>query len=650
MVTINQLRGYMRRRAEADRSKKTVEVSGPSVEEALAQASIELALPVKKLDFEIRVQGNKGTFGIGKKDWVLVVYEATSADEQAAYEGEVAMDFDLDFSEAPSKTDKDGDVFVRLSPDGAFVKVVPPVGKGRRANDRQAVEKLLARSVTEYDANLLSRVVRQSDGQFVRVGTFRYNPVNDSVMNVDVIDDEMKAAMVVSRPGPGGSDITAEGMIEILKNSGVVHGIKEDAVHEFEERPHYGEQVIVAEGTRPVNGEDAKIVYNFETDRSNVRLKEKNGRVDFRELNLVQNVVEGQILAHKIEAQEGLPGRTVTGKLIPPKPGSDIAIGEGKNVELSEDGMTLTAMINGQVILAGDKVNVEPLYVVEGDVNLKTGGNVIFLGTVMVKGSVEDGFKVKASGNIEVFGNVGKCELDAEGDIIVHQGINGKGGGSVHAGKGVWAKFIENAFVESGEMVVASDGIINSEVDANNSIACHGKRATIVGGRLRAAELIVAKTFGSISGSETILEVGYDPKSKARLATEEEAIRALDKKLEEVELNIHTLSNLKKAAGNKLPEEKEQYLTELTAQKNDLVEEKKGHEEEIEEIRLYLSSLKIIGKISASTRVYPGVKIFIKDASLEVRNDFKAVTFVNEANLVKVTKYEEPEEDFERRE
>ena len=161
--------------------------------------------------------------------------------------------------------------------------------------------------------------------------------------------------------------------------------------------------------------------------------------------------------------------------------------------------------------------------------------------------------------------------------------------------------------------------------------------------------MIVAKTFGSISGSETILEVGYDPKSKARLASEEEEIRALDKTLEEVDLNIHTLNNLKKAQGNKLPEEKEKYLVELTGRKSELLEEKKSHEEEIEEIRLYLSSLKIKGKISASTRVYPGVKVFIKDASLEVRNEFRAVTFINEANLVKVTKYEEPEEDFERR-
>ena len=66
-------------------------------------------------------------------------------------------------------------------------------------------------------------------------------------------------------------------------------------------------------------------------------------------------------------------------------------------------------------------------------------------------------------------------------------------------------------------------------------------------------------------------------------------------------------------------------------------------------MRSYLASIQTRGKISASAHVYPGVKIYIKDAYLEVRNEFKAVTFINEANLVKVTRYEEPQEDFGRR-
>ena len=71
-----------------------------------------------------------------------------------------------------------------------------------------------------------------------------------------------------------------------------------------------------------------------------MQLKEKNGRVDFRELNLVENVEAGQILATKKPPEEGVAGRTVTGKSLPAKPGKNTQIEIGKNVKLSDDGMS----------------------------------------------------------------------------------------------------------------------------------------------------------------------------------------------------------------------------------------------------------------------------------------------------------------------
>ena len=154
----------------------------------------------------------------------------------------------------------------------------------------------------------------------------------------------------------------------------------------------------------------------------------------------------------------------------------------GKNVKLSEDGFSALAEINGQVLLLGGKINVEPIYTIPGDVNLRTG-NILFLGTVIVKGNVEDGFSVKAAGNIEVFGSVGKCLVDAEGDIVVHQGIAAKTEGKIRCGKSLYSKFIEHAHVDAGEYVVVTDGIVHSHVDANKMILCQGKRAQIVGGQ-----------------------------------------------------------------------------------------------------------------------------------------------------------------------
>jgi hypothetical protein len=647
VVELKEIREYMKAQADEDRNRRWVQTEGEDLEDALRQAAIELGVPVKKLEYEIRDQGKRGLFGLGKGHCVVVAYPMVEQVEEA--DGADLLSMDLGLGDKQEVKDRDGGVVVQLRPEGAFLKVLPPVGSGVAISEKTAVDALTGRAVHDFDRSMVKRVVKQADGGFIKVGEFIYNPAADAMLSVDITDFDMKAFIVAKPPSPGGADLNFDSIISALKNNGVVHGIDEDAVRDFENDPRYGEPFLVASGTKPKNGDDARIIYNFEVDRSKIRLKEKNGKVDFKETNLVQNVVEGQALAKKIPAGEGQSGRTVSGKLLPAKDGKDVQIGIGKNARLSEDGLTAIASINGQVMLQNEKINVEPVYVVPGDVNLKTGGNVIFLGTVMVKGNVDDGFKVKAAGNIEVLGNVGKCELDAEGDVIVHQGILGKGGGKVVAGKGVWAKFIENANVEAGELVVASDGIINSSVEAVQRIICQGKRATIVGGRLRSAEEIAAKTLGSVSGSETILEVGFDPKSKEKLVRLNEKRNDIEKQLDDLGRNITTLETLKKQRKKELSEEKEKYLQDLLKQRRTLQQEKNTLSEEIEELQNYLSSLKVRGKISASDRIFPGVKIVIKDATLETKSEYKASTFINEGNLVKVTKYEEPEEDYSQK-
>ena len=261
---------------------------------------------------------------------------------------------------------------------------------------------------------------------------------------------------------------------------------------------------------------------------------------------------------------------------------------------------------------------------------------------------MEDGFSVKAAGNIEVNGTVAKAELDAEGDIIVHQGITGKNSGMVRAGRSLWARFIENAIVDAGNMVVVSDGIINSQVNALKKIICQGKRAHVVGGRLRASEEINAKILGSpTSGTDTICEVGIDPKSKAQMETLMERKEDMEKKFEEIQRNVQTLINIKKQRKS-LPEDRENFLHELMDQRQMLIVDLTKNKEEIHKVQEYLNTIKTRGKVSASSKVYPGVKILIRDAINDIRTEYRAVTFILQDNLIRVTKYEEPEEEAKK--
>jgi uncharacterized protein (DUF342 family) len=239
---------------------------------------------------------------------------------------------------------------------------------------------------------------------------------------------------------------------------------------------------------------------------------------------------------------------------------------------------------------------------------------------------------------------VAKAELDAEGDIIIHQGINGKSGGSVRAGRSLWARFIENAFIEAGNMVVASDGIINSQVDATRKIICRGKRAHIMGGRLRATEEINAKVLGNpTSGTETICEVGFDPRRKGQMEKLTSAKAAAQTEFEDIKLNLQTLINIKKQRKS-LPEDKEASIKELMDRRQVLMADMKKADLSLQKMQEYFNSLDTTGKISASSKVYPGVRIVIRDTRDDVRAEYKSVTFILENDLIRVTKYEEPDE------
>ena len=275
-------------------------------------------------------------------------------------------------------------------------------------------------------------------------------------------------------------------------------------------------------------------------------------------------------------------------------------------------------------------------------VNIKSG-NVTFLGTVIVNGNVEDGYNVKASGNIEVNGAVGASRLESDGDIIVSQGIVGRDECEILCGGSLWAKFVQNSKVQVEENVIVQDSLMNCEVSAQHRIILQGKRAQITGGHLFATETVLAKNIGSAGGgTETVIEVGIDPRAKHRLEDLREMQEKTVKEIDELELNIQTLENTKKVR-RVLPAEKEESLKRYKLRKNELTNENDEFNKEIETILAHLRELKNIGKVYASGTVYAGVKIFVRDEKDEVRANVKSVIFYYDEGFVRRGKYEKPD-------
>ena len=650
MITLEDIRNELQKKLQLDQLLRSVEVHADTLDEALADAAVQLQTRVQFLEYEVIERGSDGFMGLAKKPWVINAYETAEAvaeKEKKKKKGDASAseeDSDIEVIQ-----DKDAEFFVHYFDGLIMLKVVPPIGNGANVDAKEVIASINTGDSYQFKEADIKRIVDKgdTDGQYEQIGTFIQNPVNDAIISVEVSMDEMTCSIIATAPMSEGGELQADYIERQLEKQNITIGINEEKISAFVDKPVYGIPYVVAEGIKPVDGHDAYIKYNFETDRSKIRIKESaSGQVNFKELNLIQNVVEGQPLAQKMLAERGKAGKTLYGRYLEAKNGKDIPIPLGKNVKLDTDGRTIVATCNGQVLLSGSKINVEPVMEVES-VNIKTG-NITFLGTVIVKGNVDDGFNVKASGNIEVYGTVGNSQIEADGDIIVSLGIMGRDEGTVKCGRSLWAKFIQNTTVEVEENVIVADGIINSNVTCNKRIILQGKRAAIIGGHLFATEEINAKSIGSNGGgSETVLEVGFDPRKKQRLDDLQARQAEVQHELEEVNLNMSTLENQKQMRKS-LPQDKEEALALLYRKKGDLMDETDSIAAEIQEIQDYLRELKVIGKVSASGTVYPGVKLYIRDVKEDIRTEIKSVTFYLENGFVRQGKYEPVSDDVKR--
>ncbi len=626
-----------------------MEVRADTLDEALADAAVQLNTKISTLEYEVLEKGFSGFLGLVKQPWLIRAYVSAEAVAKSRKNRSDEFAFMDETDDSIEPADRDGEFFIHYFGSHINLKIVPPYGSGKNVSLQDVLSKLERSDTLSVDQEAIKKYVQDgTGGVYEVVGEYKHVPAGDALLVVDVTRDEMQASITVTAPAVSGAEITAEAIQRALETQGVVAGVDQQKIDDFVDKPIYGVPYVVAEAIRPVDGRDAYIAYNFETDRSKLRIKESaTGQVNFKELNLIQNVVEGQPLAQKMLPERGKAGKTIFGRYLEAKNGRDINLPLGKNVIVDTDGRTILAAMNGQVLLIGDKINVEPIMELE-NVSIKTG-NITFLGTVIVKGNVDDGFNVKASGNIEIYGTVGKSSLEAGGDIIVSLGIMGRDEGTIRAGKSLWAKFIQNTTVSVEEYVIVADGIINSNVTARKRIMLQGKRAAIIGGHLFATEEISAKSIGSNGGgSETILEVGFDPEAKMRLLELTEKRNSLAKESEEVNLNIQTLENMKKVRRS-LPPEKEESLGKFSSRRAEIAAETEKLDTEIQDIQNHLRELKVIGKVSVSGTVYAGVKIFVRDVKDDVRTDVKSVTFFYENGFVRRGKYEAPDEDIAKR-
>ena len=510
------------------------------------------------------------------------------------------------------------------------VKYFPPEGDGERLDIDEVSSFLEKVGVKDYDLVKLNALISGDEAAeevISNEGCYRFN----EVISIKVTTDRMFAIGRFYPPSKNGSRMSRSEIISTIENSKIIFGIDESAIDAFIEKPEYCKNIIIARGTKPVDGSDAYITYNFQTDRSARPQLNEDGTVDFHHLNNISNIKKGDVLAVLTKEDPGIPGTDVLGMMASPKKVKRLTLKHGNGISLTEDGLKLIALVDGHATLEKDRVFVSDNYDVPADVDNSTG-DINYSGSVTIKGNVRTGFAVEADGDIEVFGVVEGCKLRSGGNIILHRGIQGMGKSDISAKGNLISKFIEGADVNVAGYV-ETDTIINSNVTARGEIYVRGRNASLIGGTVRSTTLIEAANIGSAMGAATNVEVGTDPAIRDK-------VRKLNADIEEKQKENEKMSRLlavmrKKRDMGVLEEEKLPMLAQLTKSivLND--SEIKTKKSEIDSYEKLLEE-NTNAKIRVTKAIYPGTKVTVAGDYILIHKEIIHSEFKRVKNEIRV--------------
>ncbi|MHB0886668.1 MAG: FapA family protein [Bacillota bacterium] len=584
---------------------EAIEIEARSLQDGIAKACATLGVSPKEI--EVEVLEKRPTSEDADKRFRLRITprsaKAAAAAEQAAKEAEAADD------------SRDGSWLILSREDGIYLVVNPPTGSGRPCSLEGVTRGLADAKVRGVDPAAVGGAVQAQSSQPVKVAAPQPEIVVDGKAEVIVSRDKMQAEVVVFPPS-GGRKVSFDDALRLLREHGVVAGIDEPALHRAIELESPRLPVIVARGKVPVNGENGRIEYGFAADRVAGRPAEmEDGRVDFYNLSIVENVVTGQVLATRVPATDGEPGQTVTGEPIKAKPGRPVNILGGTNTELVENGAKLVATADGQAALAPNgRLSIFPVYEVKGDVDFSTG-NIDFIGSVVVRGSVAHGFTIKAGNDVTIEGHVDSANIEAGRNVVIRGGVQGRGKGRITAGGSVSVKFIESAEVTAGGDIIIGEAVMHSTISARRKVLVSGKKGLIVGGQIKALEEVGAKVIGSTFATSTDIEVGVDPILYQEMVATANALKETEADLSRTQQAIKLLKDMQEKG--ELPIDKRALLLKLTRNQFQLT----GKREELTNRRAEIEKSleqRQRGRVRALEVIYPGVRVTIGHSTMLV--------------------------------
>ncbi|OGG55256.1 MAG: hypothetical protein A3F84_24220 [Candidatus Handelsmanbacteria bacterium RIFCSPLOWO2_12_FULL_64_10] len=338
--------------------------------------------------------------------------------------------------------------------------------------------------------------------------------------------------------------------------------------------------LLIAEGIPPSKGGPSGVKWFVEWKRTR-GVSVVEDQADYHDSGHIVQVKEGEAILEIVPPTRGESGVDIFGEPIPGLMGDPIPYAFGDNVIYDEKSNVLRATTAGEVRRDDGQVRVNRVFRVEGDVDYGVG-NIEFEGDVTIDGNVQDGFSVKAGGDIRVYGSVMAATLEAGRHILIGEGATGREKGSMKAGANLQAKYLNGMSVNVGGDLKITNEVINCRTRVGGRAVI--ERGAIVGGDLVAMRGLETRAIGTQISLPTVVRVGVDPEVDARRQGILERLKAVNKHIERIFLNIKPfVENPAKVAT--LPPQRRELVRQFLIELAGLKAERGTHEQDLRSLR-----------------------------------------------------------------
>lgn len=435
---------------------------------------------------------------------------------------------------------------------------------------------------------------------------------SDALDNLVSISEDDMSASIFLHEKPDGGLYKIEELKVLLESAGVKNGIMEKQLQEIIINRIYRQKIKVAIGKKAEDGTDGKFDLFFRTKLPGTPTLLEDGSVDYKNIDLFEKVEKDQLIATYQRATNGVMGYSVKGKILMPKKGKDKPAMRGKGFHISEDNKEYYADLDGKIEFINGQIQISNIIQIAGDLDNRYG-NICFVGDVYIGGSVRNGLKVEAGGNISIKGVVEAADIKAGGDILFQAGVLGHNQSKIEAKKDIYGKFFENAQVNAGG-VITCNYILNSNVVALRGIEVTGKNGVIIGGETEALGYVRARFLGNSMETLTKIKVGGSGKYSKQLNLLYSYMDRVNSEIIILEQNLHVES-----------ERHEQIVIGLGMKINERLKISK----KIEELEEVLEQAKD-AYIRVDGDAFPRVLLKIDIASMQLTSVWHDVTFQRE--------------------